>query len=687
MKKLVICEKPDVARNVVDALNQRENFNKKDGYYESNNYIVSWCFGHLFELKNVNDYEGEKVKWSDIKLPYIPQQFQYKVKNDNGVKKQFKILKEFINSDVIDGIYNCGDNDSEGQILIEEVLMACRNKKTTYRMILPDQTEKTVLKEIDRRTLNSEYRNFANEGFSRQRLDWLYGINTTVLLTVKTGQEEQLNCGRLIVPIVKKIYDVDMSIKNFIPTTYYQCESDVKGIKLTVSDKFEVSKIAEDLAEELNKEKAFVKEISSKDVNKKASKLFNLTKLQKYMNKNFKMKADEVLKICQSLYEKKYQTYPRTDSEYIREEEEEKIKEIIVSLNDPNLEFKDKKAIFDNSKVEAHSALTPTTIIPNDLTGKEKLVYDTVSNRFKANFCKEECIISTSEMIIECGNVEFKFKGEIMKQKGFTVYEPIANLKVLPKLNKGDIIEHDFKSVEKETQPPKKMTQATLLSYLENPFRNHEDDEEIEVKTLGLGTAATRAEIIKKCCLKYIEDNNNTLSITPTGIKFIEAIDKLGIDLYADKTITISKDLKSVRAGSMSLQECLSNAVKELSLICNKSKSIEIEKIENVKEEKEILGKCPRCQKNVYEGKSNYYCEGFKDTPKCDFSIWKEDKFFKDKGKKITKTMAKAFLKGERIKVSGLKKKDGTGTYSALISMIEKDFNGKKYINFNMSFK
>lgn len=683
MKKLVICEKPSLAKNVVDGIKRRESFTTKDGYYESNNYIVSWCFGHLLELKNVNDYEGEKVKWSDIQLPYIPQKFQYQVKNDAGVKKQFKTLKELINSSEVDGVYNCGDNDSEGAILIDEVLMACGNKKTTYRMILPDQTEKTVLNEIDRKALNSEYKNFANEGFSRQRLDWLYGINTTVLLSVKSGV--MLNCGRLIAPIVKKVYDVDMSIKNFIPTTYYQCESDVKGIKLTVSDKFEISKIAEDLAEELNKEKAFVKDIASKDVNKKASKLFSLTSLQKYMNKSFKMKADEVLQICQSLYEKKYQSYPRTDSEYLSEEEKEKVREIISSLNDPNLEFKDKKTIFDNSNVEAHSALTPTTIIPNDLSDKEKLVYDTVCNRFKANFCKEDCIIATSEMIIQCADIEFKFKGEIMKQKGFTVYESIPNLKVLPNLNKDDIIKHEFKSVEKETQPPKKMNQGTLLSYLENPFRKHEDDE-VEVKELGLGTPATRSEIIKKCCSKYIEDKNNILSITPIGIKFIETIDKLGIDLYAEKTILISKHLKNVRAGEMSLQDCLNNAVQELSLICNNSKSIEIEKIENERE-KEIIGKCLHCGKNVYESSNSFYCEGYKNEPKCEFKIWKEDNFFKDKGKSITKTMAKAFLKGESIKVSGLKKKDGVGTYSALVSMSEKDFNGKKYINFNMSFK
>lgn len=675
MKKLIICEKPSLARNVMEAITIREKFTKKDGYYESNNYIISWCFGHLLELKNVNEYEGKKIQWNDIKLPFIPEKFQYKIKNDSGIIKQFKILKEWIKSNEVDGIYNCGDNDSEGQVLIDEILMACQNNKTTYRMILPDQTEKTILAEIDRKALNSEYKNFANEGFSRQRLDWLYGINTTVLLSVKSG--ELLNCGRLIVPIVKKVYDVDISIKNFIPTEYYQCESNINEIKLTVGEKFNTSLEAEKLAKILNEQQAIVEDIISKDVTKKPSKLFSLTSLQKYMNKHYKMKADEVLEICQSLYEKKYQTYPRTDGEYMSEEEKENVKEIIESLNDERLEFKDKKTIFDSSKVEAHSALIPTTQAPelNELSEKEKLIYNTICNRFKSNFCKEECIVSTSEMTIKCQDIVFKFTGEIIKQEGFMVYESMSKLKVLPNFKKGDIIDHDFKAVLKQTQPPKKMNQASLLGYLENPFKNHEEDEEIEVKELGLGTPATRAEIIKKCCVKYIEDKNNTLSITPLGIKLIETINKLGINLYADKTIQLSKNLKEVRAGNITLDECLNQAKAELKIICSNSKSIEIDKID--KKEREIIGKCPCCNSVVYENNKSFYCSNYKE---CKFSLWKEDKWFAARGKKITKSMANKLLSMKGVKMKF--KSKNNNEYNAIVTM---NINGK-YPQFEMEF-
>lgn len=686
MSNLIICEKPSVAGNVCDALKNREKFNRKDGYFESENYIITWLFGHLLELKEVNDYEGEKKKWSDIKLPYIPEEFQYKVKDDPGVKKQFKIVKDLINNKNITAIYNCGDNDSEGQILVDEILMICKNKKETYRLILPDQTEKTVLSEIDAKRSNNDYKNFAAEGFSRQRMDWLYGINTTVLLSVKSG--ETLKCGRLIVPVVKKIYDVDMSIKNFVSTKYYQAESNVNGIKLTVAEKFKNSEEASSIAEKLNNEKAIVQEINSKDVTKKPGKLFSLTSLQKFMNKNYKMAADETLKICQALYEKKFTTYPRTDAEYLSEEEKEKTKEIINSLNDENLLFKDEKSIFDSSKVEAHSAITPTTKTPVDLNEKEKLVYEVITNRFKSNFTNEKCIIATTEMIIVCGDETFKFTGEIMKQEGFNKYESISKMKVLPKVEKGDILEHEFKSVEKETHPPKKMTQYALLNYLEFPFRDFKDQdeqdevEEFNVKELGLGTPATRAEIIKKCCKKYIDDNNNILSITPLGIKLIETINKLHIDLYAEKTISLSKNLKEVRAGNMSLEDCLNSATDELNEICEKSKSIEIEKVQREVKEKEIIGVCPKCGKNVYESEKSFYCEGFKDDPKCNFSIWKDNKFFSIRGKKLTITIVKKLLKDKKVRVKGFKKKDKS-SYDADVIL---DLSNDKYVNFSLSF-
>lgn len=679
MKKLIICEKPSLAKNVIDAISKRESFKRKDGYAESKSYIVSWCFGHLLELKDINDYEGKKLKWSEIKLPYLPKTFQYKLKDDPGVKKQFEILNKLINDKNISEIYNCGDSDREGENIIRNLLQACKNNKVVYRLWLPDQTEKTVLDSLDKKEMDNstKYNNLAAEGSARTYMDWLLGVNETILLTNKSGVI--LNAGRVLVPIVKKIYDVDMSISNFTPTIYFQCESEEDGIKLTVPDKYESNESVIELAKKLNKLDAFVEEIKSKEIKKQPSKLFSLTSLQKYMSENFKFSADKTLSICQKLYEKKYLTYPRTDSQYMTIEEKEKVKKIIQALNDPKIEFKDKKTIFDNSKVESHSAITPTILVPEDLENEELMLYKVVCNRFKSIFCKEECICTLSEMKIKCGEYEFNFKGEIIKSKGFTEYEPLSNLRTLPNLKKGDLIKHKFKSVKKQTQPPKKMTEATLLSYLEHPFR--EKDNEKQVREIGIGTPATRAPIIEKAKKKYIEEKNGNISITTLGIKLIETIEKLGIDLYAEKTIEFSRALKDVNNGSISISMCINNVKSELESICSKANNIKIDCFNN-KVGREVIGKCPRCNRNIYESSRSFYCDGFNKEPKCSFSIFKDNKFFKDKGKKVTKKMVKDFIKKGETKVKGLKTKDGKKIYDAKVDMID---NGK-YVNFRLKF-
>ncbi|OSA97303.1 UNVERIFIED_ORG: hypothetical protein B2H98_08130 [Clostridium botulinum] len=683
MKKLIIAEKPSLARNVIQALQKRGNFIRKNGYYESNEYIVSWAVGHLLQLKDIADYEGEKVKWKDIKLPYIPTNFEFKIKSNTS--EQFKILKELINRSDVESIYNCGDPDREGEVIIRLILKQANNKKTVYRLWVQDQEENTILTSLDQMKLDSQYDNLYAEGIARTMLDWIIGINETIYLTNKT--ETLLRAGRILVPIVKKIYDRDMEIKNFISVTYYQTESEINGIKLTVNEKYDNKENAYSKAIELNNNKTFVEDVIQKDIKKQSPKLFNLTSLQKYLNKKYKMSSDKVLALVQKLYENKYTTYPRTDSEHMTNDEKDKAKKIIAALNDSNIEFKDKKTVFDSSKVEAHSAITPTTIIPNEieLSDEEKIVYETICNRFKANFCKEDCIISETDIIIKNGEENFKLLGKTVKEKGFLMYEEISNEKMLPPLKKGDEIETDFNAVEKQTQPPKKMTEADLLAYLQHPFKKDDDDDEIDIKEIGLGTSATRATIINNAKkIKYIIENKNILSIGELGIKLIETIDKLNINLYAEKTIEFSKNLRKVNIGQMSIEECINNAKCEIEQIINNGNNVVIERVVKEQLEKEIIGKCPKCGKTIYEAEKSYYCEGFKDEPKCNFSIWKDNKFFKDRGKKLTKTIVKKLLQNKKTAIKGFKKKDGTGTYDANISL---DITNEKYVNFKMDFE
>lgn len=218
--KLILAEKPSLAKNIANALNINT---KKDGYFENNEYIVSFVFGHLFSLKDISDYTGENVKWHDIKLPFFPAQFKFKLKDDVGVKKQYNILKDLINRNDVDEIINCGDADREGQIIIDLILISLNNKKTVKRLWLPEQTEETIQKQINICEDNTKYKNLYNEGLARTYIDWLFGINLTIYSSVKANT--LLPCGRVLIPIVNHIYDRDIAIKNFKPEKYYILES------------------------------------------------------------------------------------------------------------------------------------------------------------------------------------------------------------------------------------------------------------------------------------------------------------------------------------------------------------------------------------------------------------------------------------------------------------------------------
>ena len=689
MKKLIIAEKPSLAQNIARAL----KINRRgDGYLENDSYIVSWAFGHLFSLADVEDYMGVKKAWRDIHLPFVPEKFQFQLKTvkkgkervvDSGVKKQFETLKNLASRDDVDGIINCGDADREGQIIGDIIISKFNLKKPVYRLWLPDQTEKTIQSELKTLRDNREYKNLADEGYARTFMDWLLGINITIYLSVKSGK--YLPVGRVLIPILKFIYDRDKAISEFQKDEYFQVESKSKKdnivIPLVIKTKYKTLDEAKNYALHLNKFPGIVKKIERKKIVRQPGKLFSLSKLQSFLSKKEKINFKTSEEIIQKLYENGYITYPRTNTEYLAENEREKIKDIIAHLKDYNLIFKDGKRFFDDTKIESHSAITPTTKIPNisSLSEKEAIVYKAIQNRFISNFLNEETLTEKVTIEILVDSEKFMLNGETVVKEGFFKFEP-ENLKNnLPSFSEGESFKVKFKELKKETQPPKPVSEEELSNHLKNPFRKEKQTEEEEYKAIlegvEIGTEATRTGIVEKAkFVGYISQKGSTYSIEELGKSAIEYLDKLQINLYKEKTVEFSKLLKQIYNGKIPLEKITEAIEKELSLIVSNNISIP-RAVPQYSSDKEVIGKCPKCGKNIYESEKSFYCSGYLDSPKCNVSIWKENKFPKTK---ISKTSAKKLLKGEQILIKNIEGKFGKFDGSYLL-----DFSGQ-YANLKL---
>lgn len=671
---VIIAEKPSLARNIVAGIEQSggAKMQKKNGYFEGGAFVVTWAFGHLFSLCDIEDYTGNTGKWSMEGLPCFPETFKFKLrlgadkKADAGVERQFETIRYLCTRPDTDRIVNAGDSDREGEIIIRLCVMHTdaldeigedgSPRRKFCRLWLPDQTPETVGKALSEMKDEQEYDSLANEGFARTYIDWLYGVNLTRYATLKTGT--LLRVGRVIVPIVRAIYDRDMAIRNFVPSTYYVALSKEKTkdeeIELVSKVKFEQGDYAgvEALCARYNASKAIVISKKTKKETINPGKLFSLSKLQNLLGKKYKMSMADSLAIVQKLYEEGYLTYPRTNSEYLATTEKDKIKKIIANIKSIGypVVFKDKKTIFDDSKIESHSALTPTYKIPKKeaLTEKEMIVYQTVFRRFVSVFCDEECLAQKTEIVIDVGGYEqFTLKGVIIIQKGFMRFDDTEKKdKILPPLERGDEVNIDFKPSEKQTSPPKHYTIETLNNYLKNPFRedkaamsdkldadksdadrtetgdtpeNDEEDYRAIFEGLELGTEATRTGIIDNARRSgYIQLKKDVYTILPDGEYLIEQLMLMNISMDKYKTSRLGQSLKKVYRGESTVDDSVRLAEDEISLVFQK-RSTTPETDTDTGFYGDLVGVCPVCGKNVVKGKYSYGCVGYKEG--CKFRI------------------------------------------------------------------
>ncbi len=700
---LIIAEKPSLGRNIASAIG---DMRKGSGFLENDKYIVTWAFGHLFSLCDIESYTGGErgKKWTMDGLPCFPEEFRFELKKDkdknetdSGVKKQFELIKTLCLRPDVDTIVNAGDADREGEVIVRLCIRETGvTGKPVKRLWLPDQTPQTVLAALDHMEDDCNYDRLADEGLARTYIDWLYGVNLTRYASLRTGSF--LRVGRVIVPIVRAIYERDLSIRNFVPGKYLALVSREKTngevVELVSKRKFEPErrKDAEELCDAYNAAGAVVSSAKSKQEILFPGKLYSLSKLQNVLGKKYKMSMKESLDLLQGLYEKGFLTYPRTNSEYLAVNEKPRIRTILNAVSKMNyaVRFKDSKYIFDDSKIESHSALTPTYKIPRkqDLNEKEMQVYSTVFRRFVAVFCAEDCLVNRTEIVIDVGNLEqFQLKGTVLVQAGWTKYDDRTQKdKILPNLSEGDNVNIRFSPAEKETTPPKHYTIETLNNYLKNPFKDEKkaaaekqaeesgeqnldengvaddtEDYKAVFEGLELGTEATRTGIIDNARHdKYILLKKDVYTILPGGEYLVESLDRLGIEMDKYKTSEVGQALKKVYHGKMTVRESVLLAEEKIKIAfsgCEGENDIGFAG--------DSVGKCPVCGKDVRRKRNFYGCDGFEDG--CKFTIP-----MYICGKAVSQNAAGILLRGETTPLlDGFYSKKKNKTFRAALKLDE----------------
>lgn len=579
MSKLILAEKPSVARNIVEAIGCRD---RKDGYYEGNGYIVTWAFGHLLTLFDCKDYDEKLARWDFNNFPYIPENFKYKIKpgkdrnvEDSGAKKQLKIIKSLVKRDDVEEIISATDYDREGELIAYLIFNHIGVKKPIKRILINEWTSKEIKKGLNELKTNDDMKSLQDAGVSRQLADWVIGINFTSVATMKyaRGKKNVLNIGRVIMPTLKMVYDREMQIRNFKVEKFYALIGTFIGEKGEYigrffhgnKDKFKDKESVEKLKAELKDKEAKVKEKTIENKKEFPPSLFNLSNLQGYVTSKAKgFTADKVLKTAQSLYEKKYITYPRTESTALEESLKEK-SEKVLNVHKKQYDFEDEivfiesKKVFNNSKVESHSAIIPTYLIPSKLTEDERIVYEAIKKRFISQFMPpaefEVVEVITS---IQGDNYErlFKSRGKVQKAKGFLkLYNDNKKDELLPDLTVEEIVEVKSLKVEcKKTKPPAHHTEKTLLKAMETCGKNTgaNDEEEKDEDVLygySIGTAATRAETINKLkSADYISTKGKSLLITEKGERLVNTFPIKEL-MDTDYTGRLEKKLYDIEKG------------------------------------------------------------------------------------------------------------------------------------------
>ncbi|MDG1403286.1 type IA DNA topoisomerase [Polaribacter sp.] len=651
--KVCIAEKPSVAREIASILGANT---KRDGFFEGNGYAVTYTFGHLCTLLEPKDYKPHWKSWNLNNLPMLPERFDTKVTSNDGIKKQFNIVKSLFDKAAV--VINCGDAGTEGELIQRWVINQCNYKGKVQRLWISSLTEEAIKEGFKNLKPSENYDNLYYAGFSRAIGDWLLGLNATRLYTVKYGGYKQvLSVGRVQTPTLAMLVNRFVEIQNFKPQPYWELQTTYRNTLFNYEDgRFLKQEDGQILANKVKESDFEIVSVNKKKGKEYAPKLFDLTGLQVYCNNKFGFSADETLKMVQKLYEMKVVTYPRVDTTFLPNDVYPKVHGILSkltnysSLTQPLLgkKIKKTKRIFDDKKVTDHHAIIPTGIQTN-LQYNQQQVYDIITKRFIAVFYPDSDVSNTS-VLGKAAEVPFKTTGKEIINKGWRVVFETEESKIKKELNeqmtlpsfvKGEKGPHEPSFLEKETKPPRNFTEASLLRAMETAGKQVDDDEMRELmKENGIGRPSTRASIIETLFRrKYIERKKKLVLPTQTGIDLINIIDNELLK-SAELTGRWEKRLKEIERGEFNagtfinnmkkmvdelVYEVRSNTIKKRISSASSDTELSPIKKKSVKKgttsKKQIVGKtCPKCKKgNIIKGSSAYGCSEYKNS--CDLKI------------------------------------------------------------------
>jgi len=547
--KVCVTEKPSVARDIARLLGAND---RHDGYFEGNGYQVTWTFGHLCELKEPNDYTDQWKWWSLGQLPMIPRRFGIKLKDDEGIKKQFNVIKTLIDS--AEEVINCGDAGQEGELIQRWVYQKAGCDKPVKRLWISSLTDESIRKGFEQLKDAKDFDNLYFAGLSRAIGDWVLGMNATRLYTLKYSRSRDvLSVGRVQTPTLAMIVARYREIENFVPEDYWELKTKYRGVTFnSTRGRFKTEGEASAIVENIKQLPLEVTSVETKKGKEAPPRLFDLTSLQVECNKKFGMSADEALKTIQSLYEKKATTYPRVDTTYLSDDIYPQIPGILqamvpyANLTAPLLalnKLPKTKKVFDNSKVTDHHAIIPTNVNPATvaMTPDEKRVYHLIALRFIAAFYPD-CEFNTTTVMAQVGEYGFKATGkEILKPGWRELFNKPGDKNtdedtkekaddedngVMPHFEKGESGPHEPSVLKRTTQPPKPFTEGTLLRAMETAGKTVDDDELRDaMKENGIGRPSTRAAIIETLFKRrYIRKERKSISPTLAGIQLIDTI-------------------------------------------------------------------------------------------------------------------------------------------------------------------